>query len=155
VGAFVTAAEWAAVGLPDGAAVLTRKPRIFYALSGVPSRTFPFEVDPDVLLAVADEVGAEYVLLDEWDGLAAAYVGGAVAMRPGAFCYVRGFGRPGAGGAQLLGILSPEARSGAPPVSAEEVRIDACPAGYAAREEPAPHSASSSGRIPLLEGLDP
>ena len=155
VGAFVTAAEWAATGLPDGAAVLTRKPRIFYVLSGVPSRTFPFDQDPEVLLGVADEVGAEYVLLDEWDGLAGAYVGGAVARRPGAFCYVRGFGRPGAGGAQLLGILGPESRSGASAGSAEEVRVESCPAHDSVMEEPVRHSSSSSGRIPLLEGLDP
>jgi 4-amino-4-deoxy-L-arabinose transferase-like glycosyltransferase len=155
VGAFVTAAEWAAGGLPDGAAVLTRKPRIFYALSGVPSRTFPFDSDPDALLAVADETGADYVLLDEWDGLAGAYVGGAVAGRPGAFCYMRSFGRPGAGGAQLLGILTPAERSGAPAASAEGIRLGSCPAWYGVGEEPAPHSSSSSGRIPLLEGLDP
>jgi 4-amino-4-deoxy-L-arabinose transferase-like glycosyltransferase len=155
VGAFVTAAEWAATGLPDGAAILTRKPRIFYALSGVPSRTFPFDEDPAVLLAVADEVGAAYVLLDEWDDLAGAYVGGAVARRPGAFCYMRSFGTPGAGGAQLLGILTHESRLGASAGSAGEVRIDRCPALYTAAEEPVHQSSSSSGRIPLLEGLDP
>ena len=154
VGAFVTAAEWTGAALPDGAAVLTRKPRIFYVLSGVPSRTFPFEADPQALLTLADELGAEYVLLDEWDGLAGAYVGGAVAARPGAFCFVRSFGRPGAGGAQLLGILPVGARASGT-TAAEEVRIDACPGRYVAGPGPADQSSSASTRIPLLEGLDP
>jgi 4-amino-4-deoxy-L-arabinose transferase-like glycosyltransferase len=155
VGAFAAAATWAATGLPEGAAVLSRKPRIFYVLSGVPSRTFPFDADPEVLLGLADDLGAAYVLLDEWDGLAAAYVGGAVTRHPGAFCYVRGFGRPGAGGAQLLGILPPAGRAGAAPTSAADVRIEACPAGYSVGQEEPDHPSSSSTRIPLLEGLDP
>ena len=152
VGAFVSAAEWAAGALPEGSAVLSRKPRIFYALSGVPSRTFPFDADPGVLLAAAADARARYVLLDEWDGLAAAYVGGAVSGRPGAFCFVQAFGRPGAGGAQLLGILDVEAAGSVGPDG--RVLIDACPPGYSAGG-PATHSSSSSGRIPLLEGLDP
>ncbi|HUF75875.1 MAG TPA: hypothetical protein VMM35_06335 [Longimicrobiales bacterium] len=152
VGAFVAAAEWAGAALPDGAAVLTRKPRIFYVASGVPSRTFPFDPSPDALLALADGVGAGYVLLDEWDGLAGAYVGGAVATQPGAFCFVRSFGRTGAGGAQLLGILPADVRRVARP-SGQGVRVEACPAhgvgGSAAPDQ------SSSTTIPLLEGLDP
>jgi hypothetical protein len=155
VAAFVAAATWAGANLPEGSAVLTRKPRIFYVLSGVPSRTFPFDADPEVLLGLADDLGAAYVLLDEWDGLAAAYVGGAVTRHPGAFCYVRGFGRPGAGGAQLLGILPPAGRAGAAPTSAADVRIEACPDGYSVGQEEPDHPSSSSTRIPLLEGLDP
>ncbi|HSH74519.1 MAG TPA: glycosyltransferase family 39 protein [Longimicrobiales bacterium] len=154
VGAFVTAAEWARAALPDDARVLTRKPRIFYALSGVPSRTFPFDDDPDVLLAAADEAKAAYVLLDEWDGLAGAYVGGAVRRRPEAFCFVRSFGRPGSGGAQLLGVLPPAERSGRVGASAEEVGIVDCPAGYAPGGVPA-HPSSSPTAIPLLEGAAP
>lgn len=154
VGAFATAARWAGADLPEGASVMTRKPRLFYVLSGVPSRTFPFSDDPDAQLELADEVGARYVLLDEWDGLAARYVGGAVVRRPGAFCYVRAFGRPGAGGAQLLGILAKEARQESA-TPARQVRLGPCPAGYALTSQREPQAPSSSGRIPLLERLDP
>ncbi len=155
VGAFAEAAEWAGASLPDGASVLSRKPRIFYVLSGVPSRTFPFLDDPDAHLGLADELGTRYVLLDEWDGLASAYVGGAVRARPTAFCFVRGFGRPGAGGAQLLGVLPAGSRSAAPHAAAAEVRIESCPAEYVRPEPRAYPSSSSSTGIPLLEGLDP
>lgn len=155
VEAFAAAAEWAGSALPGGGAVMTRKPRLFYVLSGVPSRTFPFSDDPDAQIELADRVGARYVLLDQWDGLAGRYVGGAVVRRPGAFCFVRAFGQPQNGGAELLGILPAERRSegGAP---SGEVRLSVCPADYsgAGAQEPQ-SSSSSSGRIPLLERLDP
>ena len=32
--------------------MLSRKPSIFYVMSGVPSRTFPFSTDPEVLLLI-------------------------------------------------------------------------------------------------------
>lgn len=153
VAAFAAAAGWAGAALPEGAAVMTRKPRMFYVLSGVPSRTFPFSDDPAAQLALADTLGARYVLLDGWDGLASRYVGGAVVRSPGAFCYVRPFGRPGAGGAQLLGILPAEARDESPSTS-RQVRLAPCPPDYAVAPAQEPQS-SSSGRIPLLERLDP
>jgi 4-amino-4-deoxy-L-arabinose transferase-like glycosyltransferase len=154
VGAFVAAAEWAGASLPHDAAVLTRKPRIFYVLSGVPSRTFPFEADPRTLLSVADELGSQYVLLDEWDELAAVYVGGAVVARPDAFCFVRGFGRPGSGAAQLLGILPADSRGGAP-AAAAEARVVACPGHYTTAAGPSGQSPSSGTAIPLLVRLVP
>jgi hypothetical protein len=156
VAAFVEAADWAGHALPEGASVMTRKPSHFYVLSGVPSRTFPFDGDPVPQLALADELGSEYVLLDEWDGQARRFVGGAVLRRPGAFCFVRVFGQPGAGGAQLLGILPPDERSDRRPEQNEEVRIPMCPARYST--EPAggySSSSSSSDAIPLLDGLAP
>lgn len=159
VEAFVEAARWARAGLPEGSGVLTRKPGIFYVESGVPSRTFPLVADPEVHLALADALGVRYVLLDEWDALAAAYVGGAVSRHPGAFCFVRSFGVPGAGGAQLLGILPPGERAAETPSADGRVRIGTCPPTYVAgrsEEAQAPGSSpSSSTAIPLLEGLDP
>lgn len=154
IGYFVAAAAWMSEALPDGSAVLTRKPRHFYALSGHPSRTFPFVEDPDALLGLADEVGARYVLLDRWDGLAGRYVGGAVRARPAAFCYVRGFGEPAEGGAQLLGILPPEARGEVGASGAAEVGIAPCPAGEYALPGGGPERYSSSASIPLLADLD-
>ena len=147
---FVLAASWTSDGLPDGAVVLSRKPRHFYLLSGVASRTFPFDGDPDAQLTLADEVGARYVLLDQWDRQAGRYVGEAVTRRPGAFCYVSGFGRPTDGGAQLLGILPPELRS----VSGTAADIQACPEGFSIAEVSRALDYSSSPRIPLLESLD-
>ena len=158
VAAFVEAARWSAESLPDGAAVMTRKPSHFYVLSGVPSRTFPFDPTPDAQLAAADELGARYILIDEWDVLARQHVGGAVIERPGAFCFVRAFGRPGTGGAQLIGILPAEQRSDRRPAADEQVRIEMCPESYAdaAPGYSSPSSSSSSSRaIPLLGALDP
>ena len=141
--------------LPDGAVVLTRKPRHFYVLSGIPSRTFAFEEDPEAQLALADAVGARYVLLDQWDGLASRYVGSAVRARPGAFCFLRAFGRPSTGGAQLLGV-KPRGERDARGVEAGGVgQIEACPAGYLRPSVSSSYSSSSSsGRVPLLDGLD-
>jgi hypothetical protein len=153
IGHFAAAAGWTSRGLPGGSVVMSRKPRHFYALSGHPSRAFPFVEEPDAHLALADELGARYVLLDQWDGLAARYVGGAVRARPQAFCYVRGFGAPAEGGAQLLGILPPESR-GRAEIDAR-AGIVSCPDTYYASGDEVAESYSSSSRIPLLEDLDP
>ncbi len=151
VGAFVEAAGWAGRSLPGGASVLSRKPRLFFVLSGLPSRTFPFDTRSAAHLAEADGAGARYELLDEWDGLASRYVLGAVQEDPGAFCSIRGFGETGR--TQLLGILPTEARTG-PQESVEgSIRLALCPAEYVAESREAPYP--SSGRIPLLDELDP
>jgi hypothetical protein len=149
----VEAAAWSRTSLPDGAAVMTRKPSHFYVLSGVPSRTFPFDAAPEAQLEAADALGAEYILVDEWDALARTYVGGAVVRRPGAFCFVRAFGEPGNGGAQLIGVLPVAARSDGRPAENEQPRVALCP--NASSEASDYSSSSSSDRIPLLDGLDP
>lgn len=149
IGAFVEAAAWTRAGLPRGAVVLSRKPRHFYGLSSHPSRAFPFTDDPVDHLALADEVGARYVLLDQWDGLALRNVGGAVRRQPGVFCFVRSFGDTAQGGAQLLGILPPDQRRWGEAGTA--VSLSACPADYLSSSS---SNVSSSERIPLLEGLD-
>jgi len=151
---FAVAAAWASQNLPEGSAVLTRKPRHFYTLSGHPSRAFPFVEDAQAHLDLADRLGARYVLLDRWDGLAGRYVGGAVRQRPSAFCYMGGFGEPAQGGAQLLGILPPGQREGAGAPAEGGVGIAPCPESYYARSADQPENYSSSGRIPLLEDLD-
>lgn len=148
---FVQAAAWSGVALPEGAAVLSRKPRHFYVHGGVPSRAFAFTEDPAQHLALADELGARYVLLDQWDGLAGRYVGGAVQRHPTAFCYMRAFGDPAQGASQLLGILPPESRDGGGADAAGG--IEPCPASYYGVDTAAENYSFSSG-IPLLEGLD-
>jgi 4-amino-4-deoxy-L-arabinose transferase-like glycosyltransferase len=154
VEAFVEAARWSGPNLPGGAAVLTRKPRIFYVMSGIPSRTFPFTDAPGALLALADSVGARYVLLDQWDERASGFVANSVLQDPGAYCMVRSFKQSGAG-AQMLGILPPDQRvASAPPASAQGTYLHPCPASYVRGDGNAPYP-SSSGAIPLLRGLDP
>ncbi|MEE3137612.1 MAG: glycosyltransferase family 39 protein, partial [Gemmatimonadota bacterium] len=75
VSEFAEAAAWMQSSLPEGSSVMTRKPRLFYLMSGLTSRTFPFDDNPGIQLAEADLVGARYVLLDNWDGLSSRYVG--------------------------------------------------------------------------------
>lgn len=157
IGVFAEAAAWTGQALPDGAVVMSRKPRHFFLLSGIPSRTFPFEDDPSVHLALADALGARYILWDQWDGLANRYVGEAVRRQPGAFCFVRGFGQTSTGGAQLLGINPPGERDSAPPDVRGGVQLAPCPADYVRSHDVSSYSSSSpntSGRIPLLDGLD-
>jgi hypothetical protein len=151
VAAFVEAAGWAGANLPEGSAVLTRKPSFFFVLGGTPSRTFPFSADPAVHLRLADRLGIRYELLDQWDGLAGRYVAGAVSADPGSFCSVRGFG--GEGGTQLLGVLQGESRGQAAPSAEGGIRIALCPAAYVEGDGSASYSLSS--RIPLLDRMDP
>jgi hypothetical protein len=145
VNAFVRAAQWAGSALPEGSSVLSRKPGIFYAVSGIPSRAFPFTEDPDAHLALADKLGTRYVLLDEWDPLANRYVGGAIERRPGAFCFVRAFGEQGEGGAQLLGILPSSMRARGGSATGRDVNIEPCPAEYVA-----PHARDVEQASPSL-----
>lgn len=152
VEAFIEVASWAGASLPEGSAVLSRKPRHFYAHGGVPSRAFAFTLSADEQLALADELGARYVVVDQWDGLAARYIGAAVRGRPGAFCFVRAFGLPEQGGAQLLGILPPQERSPSGAVSPEG--IPPCPATYVRPGADEASYSSSSWSIPLLDGLE-
>jgi len=156
VAAFAEAARWSAGRLPEGSAVLTRKPRHFFVLSGVPSRTFPFSEDPQAHLDLAQRLGVRYVLLDQWDGLASRYVGSAVTGRPDAFCYVAAFGDPRTGMAQLLGVLpeaSPDSALRVPDPGG--VRLAECPEAFVrVGPDPGYSSSSSGGRVPLLDALD-
>lgn len=150
---FAAAAEWMGEGLREGSAVMTRKPRLFYVLSGIPSRVFPFDDDPAVQLTEADGLGARYVFIDRWDGLAGRYVGGALQRYPQAFCSVRAFGTSEAP-SYLIGIL-PLAQRGFGAPSDGAVQIDGCTPDFALVGAPGSgYSSSTSLRIPLLDGLD-
>jgi hypothetical protein len=98
---FFALADEAGRTLPEGSAVLSRKPALFWAASGVPGRTYPLSRDPDALFRAAREAGARYVLLDDLDELATGYLTPILIRRPGAFCIVRSLG---AERATLLGI---------------------------------------------------
>ena len=123
---FTEAARWAGVNLPEGSVVLTRKPRIWYAMSGVPTRTYPFVSDVEVLLEDAREAGASYVVLDRV-GAQAQLLAAAIGSRLSAFCSVASFGSGDGPRTELLGIL-PEAER-LPLPAAGRVAIGACPDG--------------------------
>jgi hypothetical protein len=127
----VSAARWAGENLPEGSAVLTRKPRIWYLNSGVPTRTYPFTEAPGVLQEDAASIGAQYVLLDYVGGQGVRYVGAAVAADPGRFCEVAAFVGSGAVPAsRLLRILPPGEVSGSS-AAEEGIRLAPCPASGA------------------------
>lgn len=149
---FVAAARWAGENLPEGAGALTRKPRIWYLMSGVPTRTYPFTEVPGALLADAREAGAEYVVLDFIGSQGARYVGGAVGSEPGAFCQAAVFG----GGAglpptRLLGIVPPGAEWGSR-VEDGQIRLATCPGPVEPQAMVSTATPGAHGwRIPLLE----
>lgn len=87
--------------LPADAAVLSRKPGLFWAYSGYPSRVYPFTAHPDSLLAAARDAGARYVVLDYMDKVSMMYLAPVLTQRPQAFCVMTGVGP---GRAMLMGI---------------------------------------------------
>ena len=147
---FRDAAAWSGASLPDGAVVLTRKPRIFYLFGGPPGRTFPFTRDAGRFLAGADSAGADYLLLDRVDQVSLAYIPAVIAADPGAFCYARAWG--GAAGEEfgtvLFGIRPPADRTGGEGVDA----IRECPAGE--RADPAAVPEADPRTIPRLTGRE-
>jgi hypothetical protein len=98
---FFALADEAGRTLPERSAVLSRKPALFWAASGLPGRTYPLSREPDALFRAAREAGARYVLLDDLDQVATGYLTPILIRRPGAFCIVRSLG---ADRATLLGI---------------------------------------------------
>jgi 4-amino-4-deoxy-L-arabinose transferase-like glycosyltransferase len=88
--------------LPANAAVLSRKPTLFWAESGYPSRVYPFTTSPDSLLMAARDAGAAYVLMDYLDNISMMYLAPVLMQRPQAFCVMEG---AGAGRATLMGIV--------------------------------------------------
>ncbi len=148
---FVSAARWVGENVPDGSAVFSRKPRIFYTLSGVRSRTYPLSADPERFFREAREVGVSYVVLDRVDRLGGAYVGAVVRERPWAFCGLAGVGE-GEVRTQILGIVEgavdrPDGTDGLD--DASTITLAPCPQSMV-RLEPRPLPAYSAARLPLL-----
>lgn len=149
---FTEAARWAGSNLDDDAVVLTRKPRIWYAMSGRATRTYPFVPYADSVLAVAERAGASYVVLD-LVGSQAQLLANAIGERPSAFCSVAGFGgQNGDPRTELLGIVPSAARTPSSPGA--EVSIAACPDEMrGSGVELAPYVSSSP--IPILTETPP
>ena len=144
---FTEAGRWVGANLDSEAVALTRKPRIWYTMSGRATRTYPFVPYADSVLAVAERAGASYVVLD-LVGAQAQLLANAIGERPGAFCSVAGFGgQNGDPRTELLGILTAsQTLDGA---DLDEVRIVACPDAMRGRGVSLePYTSSSS--IPIL-----
>ena len=150
---FATAAAWSSRFLPDGAVVVVRKPRIFYALSGVQAVSLPFREDPGAWLAEARAGGAGYALADYIDGLSELYLLGTVERRPDAFCPIADFGdRRNPPVTRLFGM--PGSRGAAPGEDAPSLLGERlCPNGVI-RREPVEGLPQSPDAVPLLSRLD-
>lgn len=126
-----TLAEWSRTNLPDDAAVLSRKPRLFYVLSGHPGRNFPLSREPDDFFRAALDARARYVVYDHVDDLADLYLGPVLLRRPDAFCVMRSLGIEGA---VLLGIRADAAwlrnERGDPGATEQVLDMPRCPDEY-------------------------
>jgi hypothetical protein len=162
---FVEAAAWSGSHLPEGSVVLSRKPRIWYVQSGLPSETFPFTRDVNRFLAFADSVDARYVVLDYLDSAASVYVVEALMNRGGAFCALQKaadstqmaeWGEPGGATTQVLGIMPPGDRPEAEYRETADgmvtVAMRRCPPDML-RPRPLPERSARTQQIPLLVGF--
>jgi 4-amino-4-deoxy-L-arabinose transferase-like glycosyltransferase len=89
---FFAMAEVARDRLPDGAVVVSRKPALFHAESGLRGRTFPLARDPGAFFRAAEEAGARYVVLDYLDEVSTQYLTPILIRRPRAFCVIEALG---------------------------------------------------------------
>jgi hypothetical protein len=101
---FAAAAHWAGSDLPEGSAVFSRKPRIFYLLSGRPSLTFPFSPDPAPFHALAEEAGMTHVLADRIDVQSSRFVVPVVTADISRFCEAGTWSAGPGGQSVMLGI---------------------------------------------------
>ncbi len=128
---FFGVAEWAGAQLPADAAVLSRKPSLFWAIAGLPSRSYPLSPEFAALLETARAAGARYIVLDHLDGLSQAYLGPAIAQRPGSFCLLY---RSARDGTAVLGLLDdatdPPAVHDAAAVPGAQITIRTCGSGW-------------------------
>lgn len=110
--------------LPRDAVVLSRKPTLFYVLSGYRSRLYPMSADPDSFFAAAADARADYVLLDDSRDLSELYLQPVLSARPDQFCVIESPRRPGG---HLLRIEPAAVRSMQQPRdSADLVRFATC-----------------------------
>ncbi|HEX6939948.1 MAG TPA: hypothetical protein VF158_11090 [Longimicrobiales bacterium] len=125
---FFSIAEWARDNLPGDAVILSRKPRLFYALSGHRGRIYPRNPDPAELVREAREAGARYVILDLLDAQSIRYLIPALTHRPAAFCIVHTLGPERV---TVFGVMPGADTIPDQAGDAADARFAVCPAGYA------------------------
>jgi hypothetical protein len=155
---FAAAAHWSGAVLPEGSAVLSRKPRIFYVLSGMPGTTYPFFVGAELLQESRRDGRIRYVVLDRVDRTADAYLVPSLAEMTAGLCGMEQWVADAMmSGTQLLGFkdggLAGGDAAAAPDTADGTAMLDACPDDFLApapREWPA---YGSSSTIPLLSAV--
>jgi hypothetical protein len=147
LGEYLALAEWSGENLPEGAVVTTRKPRVFFLMSGVKAKAIPMLMDSDEFLARLREGESRYVSLDFLDGMSGYYVYPALLDRLASFCGMVEVGPPGEAGTQLLGVLEPRVGTGGE--SAAGQTLARCP-GEMFRATPLEGNPVRSWGIPLL-----
>jgi len=138
-------AEWSRRALPDGAVVLSRKPRLFYLISGHPGRVYPFSDDPDTFFAAARDAGARYAVLDYLDQLSPLYLVPVLVERAASFCTMRSLGLTRA---VLFGIVADSTSAAASPGESEAeavVAYPSCPEEYWRDGRPPPEAEDVPG----------
>ena len=131
---FVAAARWLGENAPEDSAVFSRKPRIFFTLSGVSSRTYPLSTDPERFFRDAADGGVSYVVLDRIDRLGVDYVGAVVREQPEAFCGLVSVGREDVR-TNILGIIGEGVGLESVGYPQEVITLRPCPEAMV-REEP-------------------
>ena len=71
---FYEAAEWTARSTAPESIVVSRKPRIFYWISGRRGDIYPYSSDTDRVLAGMERIGADYVVVDAISGTTDRYL---------------------------------------------------------------------------------
>lgn len=123
---FFDVGEWARASLPHDAVVISRKPRLFWAISNLKGRVFPFAAEPAGLIRAADEAGARYIVLDNLDALSQRYLIPALLGRPQAWCMMHA----APGGTSLLGIVPGAAALPDRPAAGADVSVPVCAPDY-------------------------
>jgi 4-amino-4-deoxy-L-arabinose transferase-like glycosyltransferase len=86
---YLMMADWSVTGLPRDAIVISRKPGLFFALSGRRGIDIPKTQRPEEFFRLAEEANARFIVLDRTDGLTSFYAVPTVAQYANSFCLVR------------------------------------------------------------------
>jgi len=134
-GEFFRMGEWSRSTLPDGAVVISRKPRLFWAISGLRGIIFPFSDRATDLVQAAQDAGARYIVLDNLGTLSQRYLVPALLQRPDAFCLMLSL----PGRTATLGIRPDAASLPDGAAGGAEATLAPCPPDYwRADARPAP-----------------
>lgn len=88
------AARWAQEHTPPDAVIANRKPRLFYWHARRPGDVYAFSSDPATVMRGLEEMGADYVVVDQISGTTARYLVPAMQAYQTRFELVYGDGEP-------------------------------------------------------------